>query len=165
MSFPIVAKPDNKGFGMGQWVVSLTAGAAITKGKVYAIDASAISVTDIDDGDGTTVGHSVDIGTMVLPAAAGTTIETLDNGIFAVAMEAASSGDKCLFMFKGIIDANIATASLAVGTILGVATDGQMVAAAAGTKACAYLLEATTGTDQDKPVLFDGVNGFSGGLT
>ena len=165
MSFPIVAKPDNKGFGMGQWVVSLTAGAAITKGKVYAIDASAISVTDIDDGDGTTVGHSVDIGTMVLPAVAGTTIETIDNGIFAVAMESASSGDKCLFMFRGIVDANIATSGLAKGDILAVATDGQMVLGAAALKCVGYLLEATTATDQDKPVLFDGVSGFAGGLT
>lgn len=164
MSFPIVAKPDNKGFGMGQWVQRLTAGVAITKGKVYAIDLSAITVTDIDDGDGTTVGHSVDVGTMVLPAAAGTTIESVDNGIFAVAMESASSGDKCLFMFKGVIDANIALSGVAKGSILGVATDGQMVIGTSGLKCVGYLLEATDGTDQDKPVLFDGVNGFTGAV-
>jgi len=163
MSFPIVAKPDNKGFGMGEWTVSLTAGAAITKGLIYAIDVSAITVTPITDDSGTEVGHSVNIGTMVAPASAGNTLETVDTGIFAVALESASSGDKCLFCFRGVCEVQGGDTS-AAGTLMAANTSGKAVLATTATKGIAYMLEANTNDTTLHPVLFDGVNGFSGGL-
>lgn len=163
MSFPIVSSPDNKGFGMGQWVVNLTAGAAITKGLIYAIDVSAITVTSVTDAGGTEVGHSVDIPTMVAPAAAGNTLETVDTGIFAVALESASSGDKCLFMFRGVAQVQGGDTS-AKGTLMAANTSGKAVIAGTATKGIAYMLEANTNDTTLHPVLFDGVSGFSGGL-
>ena len=163
MSFPIVSSPDNKGFGMGQWVVSLTAGEAITKGLIYAIDVSAITTTNVTDESGTVVGHSVSIPTMVHPEAANNTLEGVDVGIFAVALESASSGDKCLFMFRGVAEVQGGDTS-AAGVLMSANQAGKAVAAAANTKAIAYMLETNTNDTTLHPVLFDGVNVFSGGL-
>jgi hypothetical protein len=163
MSFPIVAKPDNKGFGMGEWTVSLTAGVAITKGLIYAIDVSAITVTSITDDSGAEVGHSVNIGTMVAPAVANNTMEGVDTGIFAVALESASSGDKCLFCFRGVCEVQGGDTS-AAGSLMAANTSGKAVIATTGTKGIAYILELNSSDNRLHPALFDGVNGFSGGL-
>lgn len=163
MSFPIVSSPDNKGFGMGQWVVSLTAGEAITKGLIYAIDVSAITVTSVTDDGGTEVGHSVSIPTMVHPEAVGNGLENIDCGIFAVALESASSGDKCLFMFRGIAQVQGGDTA-AKGILMAANESGKAVAATSSTKGIAYMLETNTNDTTLHPVLFDGVSGFSGGL-
>ena len=159
MSRPIISNPNHKGFDMGEWIVSLTSTAGTTKGLVYAVDITGISVTALAGG-----GHLVDIPDMVIPASAGDSIESVDTGIFAIALESVGAGEKCQFLFRGITEGTSAS-GITKGAALGPSTLGKLGDAVAAMKVIGYALEQATAGDQEIAVLFDGVNGFSGDPT
>lgn len=150
-SFFGISKPGAKGLDIRTHTVRLEAHAALEKGNIVALDATPGTTTE---------GTVLTFDTTAAPAASATTTG-LSNGIFAVALEDVASGEVGLFAMSGIVEC-ISLGSHAVGSALSAATTLKVDETGANEKVIGYALEAATGSNQLKKVLFDGLNGFSG---
>ena len=150
-SFFGISKPGAKGLDIRTHTVRLTAHAALSKGNVVALSATPGTTTE---------GVVLTFDTTAAPAASDLTT-ALDKGIFAVALEDVASGEVGLFAMSGIVEC-IADNSHVVGSALSPTTGLKVDETGANEKVIGYALEASTGANDLKKVLFDGLNGFSG---
>jgi hypothetical protein len=152
-SFSGIGSPGGIGIDIRTQTVRLIAHAALTKGRVYAVSRTPGTTTEGDTG-------AVFFDTT---AAVGSGNDGVDDiiggGIFVLAMEDAALGEKAMCMISGIMDAELATASTAVGDVLAADSTSALRKPAATQKVIGVALEA--GGDGDiKRVLFDGLHGF-----
>jgi len=142
------------GFKMANTDFLMISTDACTKGDIMSIDISVLSTRN-----GVTV-EAFD--TVVHPEAAGDTAETVDSGIFCVALQDLAAGATGMFRFRGIVDVR-GGAGVTSGHPFGVGEDKHSAAATDSTKVVGVAIE--THTDAASPLyssIFNGIEGFSG---
>lgn len=141
------------GFKMANTDFQMISTDACDKGQIMAIDISVLSTRN-----GVTV-EAFD--TVVHPEAAGDTAETLDSGIFCVALEDVVAGAKGVFRFRGICDVS-GGATVASGHPFSALETKLSGAAADGTKVIGVAIEAHSAGGALYRSIFNGIEGFSG---
>ncbi|WP_291813843.1 capsid cement protein [Limnobacter sp.] len=123
---------------------------AVAVGEVMAVDISQITAAG-------------GLPAMDEPVAAADDADSVDTGIFGVALEAGAAGEKVRFRFAGVVDVLAAgSAGLTVGALLSVNVSGQVTAGAAANKAVAIACEALSSGTGTIKVVFNGLAGFGG---
>jgi len=125
-----------------------------SKGDIMAIDVSLLNTRN---------GVEMEVwDTMVVPAAAGDTGESVDTLIAGVALEDVDAGAKGTFRFRGIVDVR-GGATVAIGQAFGCGEDKHSVAGADTLKTIGFAI--TAHTDTAAPLyrsVFNGIEGFEG---
>lgn len=125
-----------------------------SKGDIMAIDVSLLNTRN---------GVEIEVwDTMVVPATAGDTAETIDTLIAGVALEDIAAGGTGMFRFRGIVDVR-GGATVAIGQAFGCGADKHSAAAADTLKTLGFAI--TAHTDAAAPLyrsVFNGIEGFEG---
>ena len=141
------------GFKLGNTDFQMIATNDCSKGQIMGLDVSVLSVRN---------GVTVDaFDTVNTPAAVGDTGETIDTGIFCVALEDVDAGAKGLFRFRGIVDV-AGGAVIAQGDPFAALATKLSGAATDAFKCVVFAIEAHATGGALYRSIFNGIEGFSG---